>query len=102
MAEALPKIVSFQMAYEIWIAHREIEVGEKLLAEIRETMPAETPVDHSRRRGLELGVPSGSGHRLFYLDPRLAQTIIEQNIAFQRTRLVELADKVREELGGGN
>ncbi len=105
MAETDPKIVSFQMAYEIWISHREIEVGEKLLADIQETMardPGETPVDRSHRRGFELGLPEGSARRLLYLDPGLAQQIIEQNIKLQRTRLVELSDKVRQELATGH
>jgi hypothetical protein len=98
-----PKIVSYQMAYEIWMAHREIEVGEKLLADIQETMErgqGETPVDRSSRQGFQLGVPNGNGHRLLYLDPGLAQKIIEQSIALQRDRLVELADRVREYLVG--
>ena len=86
------KIVSYQTAYEIWIAHREIEVGKKLLADIQETMaqPGETPVDRSNRQGFQLGVPNGSGHQLLYLDAGLAQKIIEQNINLQRTKLVEL------------
>ena len=90
------------MAYEIWMAHREIETGEKLLADIQETMArdqAETPVDRSCRRGFQLGVPSvAGGNRILDLDPALAQKIIEQNIDLQRTRLIELSDKVRDEL----
>lgn len=43
------------------------------------------------KRGLQLGVPSGSdGHRLFNVNIDLSVKIIEQHIKEQEARLIEL------------
>lgn len=82
-------IVSKDTAHRIWAAHREIETAQKLLADIIETGGGEkaTPLDRDSRRHYQLGVPSGSGHRLFFLGPELAAQVIQQHIAAQEGEL---------------
>lgn len=83
-------IVSRESAYRIWMAHREIETGEKLLAEMRETIAkgeVPTPVERGTHRSLQLGVPQHGGYRLFDVAPDLAIRIIEAHIADKRREL---------------
>ncbi len=96
----MANIVSRDTAHRIWVAHREIETSEKLLAELRETIArdaAATPVDWDRRWHLQLGVPSGSGHRLFDVAPHLAIAVIEAHIASQQRDLAEASIVARTE-----
>jgi hypothetical protein len=92
------------LAHRIWSTHREIEIGAKLLAEMRETIEIEelaaTPLDRDRRRHLQLGVPSGTGHRLFDVAPDLAITVIEAHIAGKRSELAAASALARMELDG--
>jgi hypothetical protein len=95
--------ISMIAAYRIWMAHREIEVGTKLLADIAETMKQggdPTPVDpwDRHRRGYSLGVPSGSGERILGVNPRLAAAVIEAHIAEKRRELVEATLAARIEM----
>lgn len=84
-------IVSKETAHRIWTAHREIEVAQKLLADIREEAgrgEPETPFDRDTRKHYQLGVPtSTSGHRLFFVGPELAAQMIEAHIAAMQADL---------------
>jgi hypothetical protein len=96
--------ISMTTAHRLWAAHREIEVGTKLLEDIAETLKEgghPNPIDaHGRyRRGYSLGVPSGSGERILNVSPRLAAAVVEAHIAEKRRELVEatLAAKIEME-----
>lgn len=98
--------ISKETAHRVWTAHREIEVGSKLLADIAETLKQggdPTPVDpyNRHRRGYSLGVPSGSGERILGVSPRLAAAVIEAHIAEKQRELIEatLAAKIEMEAG---
>ena len=85
-------IVTIETAHRIWLAHREIEIGTKMLADMQETIERdekETPIDRSHQKHLQLGVPSFTGHRLLDVAPALAITIIEAHIANKRRELIE-------------
>lgn len=84
--------VSMETARAIAFAHREIETAEKLLADVEAAM-ATSSFDQKdirdafgrRHDGLQLGVPSGSGHRIFNVPFAMCRPIIEAHIANQRT-----------------
>ncbi len=82
-------IVSMETANRLWLAHREIEVAEKLLADVRETIAsaAPTPIERGYPRGYQLGVPSGGGHRLLDVAPELAEQIILAHIKKKQQEL---------------
>ncbi|RJR46037.1 MAG: hypothetical protein C4576_11450 [Desulfobacteraceae bacterium] len=89
---------------------REIEAGEKLLADMKETREKErTRIGEptlkdafGRRRHLELGVPSGdNGHRIFQVAPQLAESIIRAHIAHKEAELKEANEQAWIELQKG-
>lgn len=92
--------ISAEAAHRIWMAHREIETGEKLLADIRQTLKEggdPTPIDDfGCRHVYQLGLPSHGGHRLLDVSPRLAACVIEAHIAEKKRDLIEasLAAKI--------
>jgi hypothetical protein len=97
--------ISKQTAMDIALAYREIETGEKLLADVREASASHgRPTDIRDifgrvRNGLQLGVPSGeSGHRLFNVPYSLAIPVIETHIAHHRSIIAVLTLKAAEEL----
>lgn len=99
-------IISKQAAHRIWSAHREIEVGTKLLADITESLRRHedpTPLDDfGRRKNYSLGVPvSDSAQRMLDVSPRLAAAVIEAHIAEKQRELIEatLAAKIEMEAG---
>lgn len=52
------------------------------------------------RRNLSLGVPSGpDSYRLFNVNPRLAESVIQAHIARQKSDLIELCESAKIELG---
>jgi hypothetical protein len=97
-------IVSMETANRLWLAHREIEVGQKLLADIRETVARgePTPLDRGYPRGYQLGVPSGSGHRVLDVAPELAERIVEAHIANKREELRAASLNALRELEAGD
>lgn len=99
-------MITKQTATDIAFAYREIESAEKLLAEIgKEFMVGVTPDIRDafgRQTGLQLGVPSGNGHRLFNVAWPLAKTIIEAHVAQQRSIIAALTEKARSELAAGH
>ncbi len=98
-------MISPETARAIAYAHREIEVAEKLLADITESLSRRELPDirdafGRRQGGLQLGVPSSeNGHRLFNVEWSLAKPVIEAHIANQRAQVAALNEKARAELG---
>lgn len=96
--------LSKQTAMDIAYAHREIEIAEELLKEIREALKRrETPDVRDAfgrpQNGLQLGVPSGNnGQRLFNVQWSLAEPVIEAHIANQKAKLKALSNTARTEL----
>lgn len=97
-------MIGFETARAIAIAYREVEVAEKLLAEISEAIGRHTAPDirdafGRLQGGLQLGVPSGdNGHRLFNVPWELARPVIETHIAQQKAVIAALSEKARIEL----
>jgi hypothetical protein len=96
-------IISKRAAHRIWSAHREIEVGTKLLADINEALSRHddpTPLDDfGRRRSYSLGVPvTDSSQRMMDVSPRLAAAVIEAHIAEKQRDLVEATLAARIEM----
>lgn len=94
MSGHISQVISKDAAALIWKAHREIDVGAKLLDEIAQTIAKgghPTPVyprDHFNR-GYTLGVPEGNGmERIFNINPELVAKIVEAHIADARRELV--------------
>lgn len=92
----------------IYAAHREIQAGEKLLADMKvERERAQTDKyaatlkdAFGRVRQLQLGIPSGeNAHRLFDVSPVLAESVIRAHIENKRAELVEANERARIELG---
>jgi hypothetical protein len=105
MGSEAPQLITVETASRIWGCHREIEAGQKLLAEITDALKRgadPTPLDPFGRRGTyQLGIPSGdNGHRLFGVSPSLARYIIESHIANKRSELAEACVVARMELDG--
>lgn len=98
-------MISFETAQAIAFAYREIEVAEKLLAEISEQLSRRSVPDirdafGRHVGGLELGVPSGeNSRRLFNVPWELARPVIEAHIAQKKAIITALGEKVRIELG---
>lgn len=91
---------------DIALAYREIETAESLLAEIveglqRRQLPDVRDAFGRQQDGLQLGVPHGTGHRLFNVPWSLAKPIIEAHVAHHRSRIAILTEKAREEMNGG-
>lgn len=92
--------VSAETARAIAFAHREIEVAENLLKDVESAM-AKSSFDQKdirdafgrRHDGLQLGVPNGSGHRIFNVPFAMCRPIIEAHIANQRTIIQLYSEK---------
>ena len=96
-------LISMAAAHRIWTAHREIEAGTKLLANIDDALQRgedATPLDpFGRRRPYQLGAPMGDNtHKLLNVNPRLARHVIEAHIAEMRRELVEATLAARIEM----
>ena len=101
-------MITQETAAAIWQAYREIDAGQKLLADMaeirsREKLDRNAPTladAFGRRRQLELGIPSGeNGHRILGVHPVLAESIIRAHIENKRAELATLQEKARVELG---
>lgn len=97
--------ISMACAHRIWSAHREIETGTRLLADMRAEIAngnepnPERPA--GRQRNLQLGVPNQmDGHRIFNIAPTLAITVIEAHITDQKRELAIACVAARMELDG--
>lgn len=98
-------MISQETAAAIAYAYREIEVAEKLLEQISESLSRRAMPDirdgfGRLQHGLQLGVPTGeNGQRLFNVEWSLAKPVIEAHIAQQRAKLAAMGEKARAELG---
>lgn len=99
-------MIGFETARAIALAYREVEVAEKLLAEISDAIGRRTAPDirdafGRHVGGLELGVPSGeNSRRLFNVPWELARPVIEAHIAQQKAIIDAFSEKARIELDG--
>jgi hypothetical protein len=99
--------VSKTTATDIALAWREIEVAEKLIEQISEELERRGEVDvrdafGRPRNGLELGVPSGGGLRIFNVPWVLARPIIKTHIAQQHAIIALLTEKARIEIASSS
>ena len=102
-------MITQETASAIWQAYREIECGEKLLADMKAELDAPFS-EHDKHlptlkdafgksRHLQLGIPSGSnGHRLFNVAPELAGSVIRAHISIKKAELAEANERARIEL----
>lgn len=102
-------MITLETCAAIYTAHREIEAGEKLLADMklereRRDVDKYAPTlkdAFGRTRQLQLGIPSGeNGHRLFDVSPVLAESVIRAHIERKRAELVEANERAWIELAG--
>ena len=95
-------ILGRDIAAKIVYAHDEIKAARELLAILKEAGRGEPPDFRDafgRRRGLQLGVPSGeSSRRLFDVDPQLAEIVIEAHIKNKQDELAALSVLAGQEL----
>lgn len=103
-------MISLETCVAIYAAYREINAGEKLLADMKAEREkhrfdevdkyAPTLNDaFGRARQLQLGVPSGeNAHRIFDVSPVLAESVIRAHIENKRAELVEANERARIEL----
>ena len=100
-------MITAQTATDIAVAYREIEIAEKLLADVRAAMDRFEQVDirdafGRPQRSLELGIPSGgTSTRLLRVPYELAVPVIEANIAHQKSCIKTLNQNARFELDAG-
>jgi len=101
-------MITRDTASDIWNAYREIEVGEKLLADMksqREMMHVDKHAPtlrdaFGRVRQLQLGIPSGeNAQRLLDVSPTLSESVIRAHIQNKRAELAEINERARIELG---
>jgi len=100
-------MVTKETAAMIWSAYREIESGEKLLADMEKERKSVQADQHAptlrdafgRVRQLQLGIPSGeNAHRLFDVSPVLAESVIRAHIENKRAELQQANERARIEL----
>src|SRR5690349_20778831 len=82
--------------------HQQIANAETLLKDMHEAYVQNDSMDlidaFGRKRGLQLGVPSGrDSHRIFNVDNDLAVVIIEAQIAKYKTQLAALNELAKQE-----
>ena len=98
-----PGMISQETAGRIWNAYREIQMGEKLLADMAAALKEgrdPNPRDaFGRQRNLTLGVPSGDhSERMLDVAPRLAIAVINGHIAEKKLELAQANEAARIEL----
>ena len=99
-------MISQETATDIAVIYRDIEAGEKLLADVKAAIDKFDQVDirdvfGRRAHRLELGIPSGANSmRILHVPYELAVPIIDATIASHRAKLKALDTKVRAELNG--
>lgn len=100
-------MITQETAARIWNCYREIATGWKLMADMEEERRKNPDDPHApelrdvfgRRRGLQLGVPSGAScHTLLDVGPELGVSVIRAHIAAKEAELVEANEQARIEL----
>lgn len=96
-----------ETAYRIAVAYKEIESGEKLLADVTAAIDRSSAIDIRDAFGrpvrrIEIGIPSGdNSRRLLHVEYELAVPVIEAHIAQMRAKLRALNEIARAEVGSG-
>lgn len=90
-------MITKETCVKIYHCHSEIENGQKLIAEmakiVKEDKEKNPPTLYNafgEKRGLQLGVPSGSGHNLYGVSVEMGVRVIEEHIEKNKQRLSEL------------
>lgn len=100
-------MITQETAALIYSAYREIEAGQKLLADMesireREHLDRTAPTikdAFGRRRHLQLGIPSGeNSHRILDVSPVLAESVIRAHIGNKQAELAQYQERARIEL----
>lgn len=97
-------MISFETARDIAFAYREIDAGEKLLAELatakdRHVAPDVRDAFGRRQDGLTLGVPSSESSRTMYqVSWVLAVPIVEAHVANAKSKIAALCQKALAEM----
>lgn len=98
------KLIQQETAARIWQCYREIETAEKLLRDMKKARENSSQDQHAEclqdafghRRKLQLGIPCGeNSHRLFDVQPKLAESIIRAHIAAKKNELIEANEQAR-------
>ena len=95
-------MITKDTAARIFSAYREIEAAEGLLKGIDEGAKDTSALNYrdsfGQARGLELGVPSGSGHRVYNVNPILGAAVLRAHVEKKRAEIAELCEVARLEL----
>lgn len=96
-------MISKNTATRIAYAYSDIEAANELLRVIAEAQERREETDFrdafGRRRGLQLGVPSGAnGHRIMDLSTNLAEIIIRAHIREKASEIEALCELARTEM----
>lgn len=97
-------IISRETVTDMAVIHRDIEVAEKLLADVKAAIDEMEDADirdvfGRRRSALELGIPSGdTARRILHVPYELAIPVIEATIASHHARLSALNTKAAAEM----
>lgn len=97
-------MISFQTAYDLAAAHKEIEKAETLLKEVqgalsRRGAPEIRDAFGRQHGGLQLGVPSGqNSNTLYQVEWSLCVPVLTAHIGQMRAKLAALNELARTEL----
>ena len=99
-------MISKETVFEAGRIYREIEAGEKLLAEVDAELAKATDSIgfhgevKNRTRGCQLGWPSmsGDGYRLYNVEAKIARSVIVAHLADQKAKLEKINEIARLEL----
>src|SRR5262249_2372342 len=88
-------MLSQKTAAALHNCHQQILNAENLVSEMRKSIERNNEVDlidsfGRHRHSLQLGVPDGSGHRIFNVDPDLAFIIIDAQVIKYKQQLIAL------------
>jgi hypothetical protein len=97
-------MIKAETARNIDRVFREIESGEKLLAEVDEQIAKATErigfhgEPHTTARPCQLGWPESNGYRLYSVEPIIARAVIVAHLADQRAKLEKFNEIARLEV----
>lgn len=99
-------MITKETVYEIGRVYREIEAGEKLLAQVDEELAKEKESIgfhgeiRSTARNCQLGWPmrDHDGYQLYNVEPKIARSVIVAHLADQKAKLEKLSEVARLEV----
>ncbi len=102
-------MITQNTAAAIWNAYREIEASEKLLSDMLEERSKPFHDDNKfaptlrdafgKKRHIQMGIPCGKdSHRIYDVNPELAESVIRAHIAKKKLDLVEANERARMEI----